>query len=96
MEEGQVYSEDEYLLDTTGIDLTKGNTYDIQFQWRGVGNYNFFINQVLVKTVEYLGNETELSMFNPSNPVAFVLRPIDFPGYSFGNISRQNLWQTDQ
>ena len=35
---------DRQLIDTTGIDLSKGNVYDIQFQWRGVGNYKFFIN----------------------------------------------------
>ncbi len=34
-------------IDTTGIagfDVEKGNVYDIQYQWRGVGNYKFFIN----------------------------------------------------
>ena len=66
-----VYTEDEQLIDTTGIDLTKGNTYDIQFQWRGVGNYKFFINLQLVYEFEYLGTTSELSMFNPSNPIAF-------------------------
>ena len=66
-----VYTEDERLIDTTGIDLTKGNTYDIQFQWRGVGNYKFFINLKQVLTFDYIGQLTELTMFNPSNPCAF-------------------------
>lgn len=66
-----VYQEDEQLIDTTGIDLSKGNTYDIQFQWRGVGDYKFFIDLKLVHTISYLGSLTELTMFNPSNPVAF-------------------------
>ena len=29
-----VYSEDERLINTSGLDLSKGNTYDIQFQWQ--------------------------------------------------------------
>ena len=72
-----VYSEDERLIYTTaqlateGIDLSKGNTYDIQFQWRGVGNYKFFINLKLVLEVELLGTTTNLSMFNPSAPCCF-------------------------
>lgn len=66
-----VTSEDKYLIDTTGIDLTKGNIFDIQMQWRGVGNYKFFINNVLVKTIEYLGTRDNLTMFNPANPVSF-------------------------
>lgn len=68
---GGVYYEDERLIDTTGIDLTGGNTYDIQFEWRGVGNYKFFINLKEVMMFTYLGVGTELSMFNPSNPVCF-------------------------
>jgi hypothetical protein len=73
-----VYIEDERLiystaqLATEGLVLTGRNTYDIQFQWRGVGDYYFYINQKLVLTFDYLGDSnTELSMFNPSNPIAF-------------------------
>jgi hypothetical protein len=66
-----VYVENETVIDTTGIDLSKGNTYDIQFEWRGVGNYKFFINLVEVLSVDFLGTQVELSMFNPSNPVCF-------------------------
>lgn len=66
-----VITDDKYLIDTTGIDLSKGNTYDIQMQWRGVGNYKFFINLLEVKSVEYLGTRTELTTFNPANPLCF-------------------------
>lgn len=66
-----VTTDDKYLIDTTGIDLTKGNTFDIQMQWRGVGNYKFFINLKEVKEVPYLGVRTELTMFNPANPLYF-------------------------
>ena len=55
----------------TDIDFSKGNIYDIQMQWRGVGNYKFFINLKEVLTIEYLGTKTELTMFNPANPIAW-------------------------
>lgn len=54
-----------------GVDLSKGNTFDIQFQWRGVGNYYFFINQKAVLALNISGTLTELSMFNPAAPIAF-------------------------
>lgn len=54
-----------------GIDLSKGNVFDIQFQWRGVGGYKFFINLEEVYHINYLGTLTELSMTNPACPVAF-------------------------
>lgn len=63
--------EDKIPLDTTGIDLSKGNVFDIQFQWRGVGNYAFFINLKEVGNSRYLGTLTELSMFNPAAPLFF-------------------------
>ena len=66
-----VTSDDRYLIDTTGIDLSKGNLYDIQMQWRGVGNYKFFLGLNLVKEIKYAGTRQELTMFNPANPLAF-------------------------
>jgi len=62
----------ENLIDTSsisGFDVEKGNVYDIQFQWRGVGNYKFFINLVHVHTFDHLGTLTALSMENPALPV---------------------------
>lgn len=61
----------EYLIDTADFDLSKGNIFDIQFQWRGAGDYKFFINLIEVKTIKFLGTLTELSMFNPACPIAF-------------------------
>ena len=66
-----VTTEDKAVLDTTGIDLSKGNVFDFQFQWRGVGNYRFFINLKDVGGFYYLGTLTNLSMANPSLPVFF-------------------------
>ena len=66
-----VTTDDKYVIDTTGIDLSKGHVYDIQYQWRGVGNYKFFINLEEKINTGYLGTLTKLSMFNPALPVAF-------------------------
>ena len=57
------------LLDA--IDPAKGNIYDIQSQWRGVGNIKFFINQKEVVTFDYLGKLDELSVSNPALPLGF-------------------------
>lgn len=55
----------------TGVDLSKGNVFDIQFQWRGVGSYFFYINLKLVAVLDLLGTLDELSVFNPALPIAF-------------------------
>ena len=64
-------TEDRKLIDTTGFDLSKGNTYDCQFQWRGVGNYVFYIDLKEAARFDYLGTKTELSTFNPALPAMF-------------------------
>jgi len=64
----------EQEIDTSGVtnfDVQKGNVYDIQYQWRGLGNYKFFINLQLVHTIANLGTLTALSMSNPALPAAF-------------------------
>ena len=64
----------EELIDTSGVagfDVEKGNVYDIQYQWRGVGNYNFHINLVRVHTFANLGTLTALSMQNPALPAYY-------------------------
>lgn len=64
----------EELIDTSGVagfDVQKGNVYDIQYQWRGVGNYKFYINLKLVHTFSNLGTLTALSMENPALPICF-------------------------
>lgn len=55
-----------------GFDVQKGNTYDIQYQWRGVGNYSFFINLIEVHVFVQLGTLTALSMENPALPARFT------------------------
>lgn len=64
----------EEVIDTSDIpnfDVEKGNVYDIQFQWRGVGNYYFYINLTKVKTFANLGTLTALSLENPALPVRY-------------------------
>ena len=60
------------------IDITKGNIYDIQMQWRGVGDIKFFAGDpatgllVLVHTIKFLGTLDEgLSVNNPALSAGF-------------------------
>lgn len=66
-----VTEEEKTPIDIFDIDLSKGNIFDIQFQWRGTGNYKFFINNKEVKRIKYLGKLTRLSISNPALPVCF-------------------------
>lgn len=69
---GGVTTDSETLITVpAGVDLEKGNVYDIQLQWRGVGSYFFYINLVAVAKLELLGTLSELSIFNPAIPCAF-------------------------
>ena len=70
-----VTTENAQVITFTG-DLTKGNIFDIQAQWRGVGNIKFFVNQVLVYTFDNLGTLTDLSINNPAMPIAFSLNGV--------------------
>lgn len=65
----QTYEQEIDTSGVSGFDVEKGNIYDIQFQWRGVGNYFFYINNVKVHTIANLGTLTALSMQNPALPV---------------------------
>lgn len=53
------------------FDPSKGHVYDIQMQWRGVGDFFFFINLVKIHTNEMLGTLTDMSVNNPALNVAF-------------------------
>jgi hypothetical protein len=70
----------EQVIDTsglTGFDVQKNNIYDIQMQWRGAGNYNFFIGDPatgalrLVHQFALLGTLTGVSVQNPALPIYF-------------------------
>jgi hypothetical protein len=58
----------------SGFDITKGHLYDIQYQWRGVGDYKVFLDQTLVYQTNYLGvlGEGQLpTVCNPSLAVHY-------------------------
>ena len=70
----------EHLIDTSnlnGFDVSKNNIYDIQFQWRGAGNYKFYIGDPkegvsrLVHVIDNLGKLTAVSIEDPAMPIAF-------------------------
>lgn len=61
----------EQITVPSGIDLTKGNNYDIHMQWRGAGNIQFFINSKLVHTMKLISTLTEVSVFNPALPIGY-------------------------
>jgi len=68
---------EELITPSFNVDYEKGNIYDIQFQWRGVGNYKFFIGDPdtgaskLVHMFDILGTSTSLSINNPALPVCY-------------------------
>ncbi len=70
----------EEVIDTSvlnNFNVEKGNIYDIQYQWRGVGNYFFYIGDTalgaskLVHTFNYLNDTEVLTMENPALPIRF-------------------------
>lgn len=88
LKEGKLYACRRTTIDTitttieeeiknVSVDLEKGNIYDIQMQWRGVGNIFFYINDPilsvnnLVHVMENINSSTELSINNPALPLAF-------------------------
>ena len=64
------------------FDIEKGNIYDIQMQWRGVGNIKFLIGDPdnglskIVHTMDLLGKLDGLSIGNPAMPIGFQCRNI--------------------
>lgn len=60
---------------TAPIDLSCGNTFDIQSQLRDVGNSKFYINQREFHLEEMLGKLKTLVLSNMSIPLSFECRP---------------------
>lgn len=54
-----------------GFDISKGHVYDIQLQWRGVGNIFIYIDLKIIYVFELLGTLTGLSVTNPALNVSF-------------------------
>ena len=58
-------------LDAMGVVISNGNIRDMKMQWRGVGNQGFYINLETATFSDILGTLDELSISNPSMPVAY-------------------------
>jgi len=54
-----------------GFDISKGHVYDIQMEWRGVGNFFIYVDLVKVYTFSLLGTLTGMSVSNPALPVSY-------------------------
>ena len=57
-------------------DLQKWHLYDIQFQYRGVGDYFFYIDQYLVGKLEFLGEYETPIMENPQLPAFYQVKNV--------------------
>jgi len=68
------------------FDISKGQNYDIQFQWRGVGNFYFYIQNPktgcskIVHKIDLLGVLSTVSMENPALPIAYRVVSFGDPG----------------
>ena len=54
-----------------GLDLSKGNVFDLAFQWRGAGDYWAYGNLKELLHLERLGTTTALTVANPAMPVFY-------------------------
>lgn len=59
-------------------DLQYWNLYDIQFQWRWVWDYFFYIDQKLVFKTSFLWNNTSLTITNPALSVWYYCENTDW------------------
>lgn len=57
---------DKILQQIPNFNPSQGNIYDIQYQWRGVGNYYFYVNLKLIYVNEILGTLNKLSVSDPA------------------------------
>lgn len=72
----------------TGIrlDPTKGNVFQIQFQWHGFGNIRFYVESpttgryILYHIYEHTNTKTEVSTNNPVFPLAVYTRNTSYNG----------------
>ncbi len=72
----QTYEQEIDMSLIPGFDVEKGNTYDIQYQWRGVGNYKWFVNLTCVHSADLIGTLTALSLENPALPMSFLAQRV--------------------
>ena len=58
------------------FDISKGHVYDIQAQWRGVGDIAVYVDLVKVKVIDFLGLLEDLSVNNPALHVGFGVHSV--------------------
>ena len=54
-----------------GFDISKGHVYDIQAEWRGIGDIFVYVDLKLVYTMPLLGTLSDLSISNPALHVGY-------------------------
>jgi len=81
-------------IDTTNIDLSVWNLFDIQYQWRWVWNYYFYVNLKLVWVITNLGWWTQVSISNPAMWVSYEIENTDWtqPKMVFGCCDVTSEW----
>lgn len=73
--ENWIYQEDWNVDKKGNLDHTKGNVYQIRYQWLGYGMQYFYIedetgNLEIVHKIEYSNKNTETSILNPNLPLS--------------------------
>lgn len=58
-------------------DPSKGHVYDIQYEWRGMGNFMFFVDLKLIYVMDILGSLNTLTVSDPALPVVFISTTFD-------------------
>jgi len=82
LQRDDVLTKEELIIIPFDVDLEKGNLYDIQYQWRGVGNYKFFISNAevgqseLVHEFSTLNTLIETSTQNAAIPIGFRIESL--------------------
>lgn len=69
------------------VDITKGNVWDIQFQWRGAGDFFWYSNLIRSYLTNQLGQTTELTITNPSLPAMYEAAK---GSHTIGGVTRAN------
>ena len=54
-----------------GTDISKGHLWDIQMEWRGIGDFKIYYDLKLIYHHKYVGTLDDVSMENPSLPASF-------------------------
>lgn len=80
----------------TIANLAYWTLYDIQYQWRWVWDYFFYVNQKLVHTVQFLWQNTELTIDSPALSAWFYCENTDWTEVEmrFGCVDITSEWWT--